>query len=132
MSYIDMLYIYIRHQEDDFLKIAVIGSRNLVVNIERYIPSEITELISGGGKGIDSLAEQFADQNCIPKRILKPEYDKYGRKAPLIRDRQIVDCADLVVAVWDGFSSGTWYTINYARRIGKPVKVYQIPSFERT
>lgn len=132
MPHIDILYIYMRQQEDDFLKIAVIGSRNLVVTIERYIPSEITELISGGAKGIDSLAEQFADQNCIPKQILKPEYDKYGRKAPLIRDRQIVDCADLVVAVWDGFSSGTWYTINYARHIGKPVKVYQIPFFEGT
>lgn len=43
------------------MKIAIIGSRNLKINIEMYIPKNITLLISGGARGVDSLAEKYAD-----------------------------------------------------------------------
>jgi nucleoside 2-deoxyribosyltransferase len=35
-----------------------------------------------------------------------------------------VDNADMVLAFWDGSSHGTKYTIDYAKRMGKPVKIY--------
>jgi hypothetical protein len=49
------------------MKIAVVGSRDLNVEIGKYIPSNITLLINGGAKGIDTLAELWADENNIPK-----------------------------------------------------------------
>ena len=81
------------------MKIAVIGSRNLRVDISKYIPAGTTEIISGGARGIDTLAEKYADENNIPKLIFKPEYEKYGKSAPLRRNKTIVEKSDIVVAI---------------------------------
>ncbi len=108
------------------MRIAMVGSRNLLVDIEKYIPENITELISGGAEGIDTLAEQWADRNNIPKLIIKPDYDKDGRSAPIRRNRIIVEAADLVLALWDGKSRGTKFTVDYAKERGIPVQVVLI------
>lgn len=39
----------------------------------------------------------------------------------LVRNRAMVDIADEVIAYWDGGSSGTGYTVNYAIEQNKPV-----------
>ena len=72
------------------MKIVVIGSRVLNVDISKYIPALTTEITSGGAKGIDTLAEKYADENNIPKLIIKPEYTKYEKSAPLQRNKIIV------------------------------------------
>lgn len=109
------------------MKIAVIGSRSITnVDIGKYIPSDITQLITGGARGVDTLAEKYADGHKILKLIIKPDYGKIGKFAALIRNRQIVDSADIAIAIWDGFSRGTKYTVDYAKRISKPVLVYII------
>ncbi len=107
------------------MKVAVIGSRSITdFDIGRYIPPDATLIISGGAVGVDTLAEKYADRNGIEKLIIYPEYDIYGRSAPLVRDRLIVDRADLVIAFWDGESRGTEYTISYAKRRKVPCEVY--------
>lgn len=108
------------------MRVAIVGSRDLSVDIEKYIPENTTEIVSGGARGIDTLAERWADQHNIPKLILKPDYDKYGRSAPIRRNEIIVSAADLVVAVWDGKSRGTKSTIDYAKKCGIPVQVLLI------
>ena len=52
-----------------------------------------------------------------------PEYDKYGRAAPLKRNITIIEYAD-VVLVFDGTSRETKYVINHCKRLGVPVKVF--------
>ena len=107
------------------MKVAIIGSRNLInVEISKYIPENVTEIISGGAIGIDTLAEEVADKRRISKSIIRPEYDKYGKKAPLIRNKEIVKRAELVIAFWDGKSRGTKFTIDYAKKLNKEVKIY--------
>ena len=106
------------------MKVAIIGSRNLDVDIEKYIPENTTTIISGGAKGIDSLAETYAEKHNIPTIIFEPDYSKYGRKAPIVRNQLIAKEADIVVAIWDGKSKGTAYTINYAQKIGKRTYTY--------
>lgn len=108
------------------MKVAIIGSRDLDVDIEKYIPENTTMIISGGAKGIDSLAESYANKHNIPTIIFEPDYSKYGRKAPLVRNQLIAKEADIVVAIWDGKSKGTAYTINYAQKIGKCTYTYAI------
>lgn len=108
------------------MKIAVVGSRGLSIDIASYIPPEATEIVSGGAIGIDTQAERYADQNRISKHIIRPQYGKYGREAPLIRNKLIVDEADLVIAIWDGISNGTKYTIEYAKSKGKPITVVKL------
>jgi len=104
--------------------VSVIGSRNLNVDIAKYIPAGTTEIISGGAKGIDTLAEKYADENNIPKLIIKPEYEKYGKSAPLRRNKTIVENSDILVAIWDGSSNGTKFAIDYAKKIGKTLELY--------
>lgn len=111
------------------MKVAIIGSRNVNLHsIADFIPEKIaglmTEIITGGAVGVDTLALKYARENNIKATILKPEYEKYKRGAPLIRNRLIVDASDLVIAIWDGKSRGTKYTIDYAEKIGKEPKIY--------
>lgn len=109
------------------MKVAIIGSRTLTnVDLEKYLPKNISLIISGGAKGIDTLAEIYADKHNIPKLILLPEYKKYGRNAPLKRNYLIVELADLVIAFWDGKSAGTQHSINYACTAGATIKVFNI------
>ncbi len=107
------------------MKVAVVGSRSIGnADISRYIPPDADLIISGGAVGVDTLAEEYADSHGIKKLILYPDYELYGKSAPLIRDKLIVDHADLVIAVWDGVSSGTEFTISYAKRRGVPCEIY--------
>lgn len=109
------------------MKIAVIGSRNLSVReLGCYLPRGVSEIISGGAKGIDTLAREYALKNGIRLTEILPEYARYGRGAPLRRNLQIIDCADEVVAIWDGRSRGTAYVIDQCNKRGKKVTVYVI------
>ena len=41
------------------MKVAVIGSRNLIVqDLKHYLPEEVTEIVSGGAKGVDTSAKE--------------------------------------------------------------------------
>lgn len=119
------MYLKYVHARGEKMKVAIVGSRSLInVEISKYIPENVTEIISGGAIGIDTLAEEVADKRKISKSIIRPEYDKYGKKAPLIRNKEIVERAELVIAFWDGKSRGTKFTIDYAKKLNKKVKIY--------
>ena len=111
--------------EQQRLCVAVIGSRGIKrADLARYLPAETTMLISGGAVGVDTLAEEYAEQHGLPIRVIRPNYAMYGKNAPLLRNKQIVESADLVVALWDGSSPGTAFTVNYAHEQGVPVRLY--------
>ena len=106
------------------MKVMIAGSRSIEsIDISAYIPTNTDLIISGGAKGIDSIAEQYADRHSISKLILRPDWSKYGKAAPLVRNKLMVDLADLIIIVWDGRSNGTKYTLNYANKSKKPVKL---------
>ena len=108
------------------MKVAVIGSRGLLVeNLGQYLPDGTTEIVSGGAKGIDTCARQYALSHGLKLTEFLPEYDKYGRGAPLKRNLQIIEYADCVLAFWDGASRGTKYVIDNCKRIGKPIRVFK-------
>ena len=102
------------------MKIAIIGSRSITdADIGKYV-SAGDEIVSGGAAGIDTLAAEYAKRNGLKLTVFLPEYEKYGRAAPIVRNKQIVDYADKVVAFWDGSSRGTLSVIKYAEKVGKP------------
>ena len=106
------------------MKLAIIGSRNLTeTEIDEYIPCGVTEIVSGGAKGIDTLAREYANKNHIKITEFLPRYDLYGRGAPLKRNGEIAEYADEAIAFWDGKSKGTAYTINLFKKRGKKVTV---------
>ena len=106
------------------MKVAVIGSRKLQVNnLEDYLPDGVTEIVSGGARGIDTCARRYARLHGIKLTEFLPDYRRYGRGAPLKRNLQIIEYADMVLAFWDGASRGTKFVIDQCKERGIPVKV---------
>lgn len=107
------------------MKVAVIGSRNLTVpNLEKYLPEGTTEIVSGGAKGVDTSARECAQRMGLKLTEFLPEYEKYGRAAPIKRNDLIIDHADMVLAFWDGKSRGTAYVIKTCEEKNKKVVIY--------
>lgn len=111
------------------MKTAVVGSRELTLrpgDIKFYVPAVTTEIVSGGAKGIDTAAKNYAEEKKYKYTELLPDYKKYGRVAPLKRNDEIIDYADIVVAIWDGKSKGTKYAIDKCNKIAKSLIVYYV------
>ena len=107
------------------MRVAVIGSRGLRVDdLENYLPPETTEIVSGGAKGIDACAREYALRRGLKLTEYLPEYSRYGRAAPLKRNITIIENADLVLAFWDGRSRGTRYVIDNCKKRNIPVEIH--------
>ena len=107
------------------MKVAVIGSRSLSVeNLEQYLPENTEEIVSGGARGIDDCARDYALTHHLKLKEFTPDYHLYGRSAPLKRNIQIIEYADFVIAFWDGMSRGTKFTIGQCKKLGRAHKVY--------
>ena len=108
------------------MKIAIIGSRNIKnINLEEYV-TDADEIVSGGARGVDTLAAEYAKQNGIKLTEFLPEYDRYGKGAPLVRNKQIVNYSDKIIAFWDGKSRGTKFALEYAEKKEKTVVLINI------
>lgn len=111
--------------DENGIRVAVVGSRGITaVDLSQFLPRNCCLIVSGGARGVDTIAEQYAKDHGIKTLIIRPDYERYGRSAPIRRNDIIVDNADLVLAFWDGESHGTKYTIDYAKKTGKPVKIH--------
>lgn len=107
------------------MKCAVIGSRELTVEYSgKYLPNEVTEIVSGEARGIDTCAANYAKKHKIKLTEFLPDYTRYGRKAPLVRNLQIISYADCVLAFWDGQSRGTKFVIEQCKNQHKKITVY--------
>lgn len=109
------------------MKVAIIGSRNIVINnIADYIPKNASEIVSGGAKGVDSCAKKYALEKQLKYTEFLPEYKKFGRSAPLKRNLQIIEYSDLIIAIWDGKSNGTKFVIDNCIKKNKEVQIFKI------
>lgn len=109
------------------MKVAVIGSRTLKIdNLGDYLPQNTTEIISGGAKGIDSCAREYALSHNIKLTEILPDYARYGKGAPLKRNITIIQSADIVLTFWDGKSRGTKFVIDKCDEMGVNVKIYHM------
>ena len=109
------------------MKTAIIGSRGITnIDVGMYLPEGTDEIVSGGAKGVDTLARDYAVQHGIKLTEFLPDYSRYKRGAPLKRNEQIIEYADVILAFWDGQSKGTKFVIDKAEKIGKEVRVIVI------
>lgn len=109
------------------MKVAIIGSRSITAYpLEEVIPADTEEIISGGARGVDTLAREYAQAHGIPLTEILPDYARYGKGAPLRRNLEIIAKAELVIALWDGRSTGTAHSISICRNTGKPVLVVSV------
>lgn len=105
------------------MRVIIAGSRGikdydaLVETIENAgILDDIEEIVTGGALGVDALAEEFAEREGIPLRVFYPDWKRFGRAAGPIRNEQMAEYADCLIALWDGESKGTRNMIAEARK----------------
>jgi predicted Rossmann fold nucleotide-binding protein DprA/Smf involved in DNA uptake len=111
------------------VKLAIIGSRTITeLNLARYIKEKPDTVISGGAKGIDTIAWKWAIDSHIEIIVHRPDYNRDGRWAALRRNDVIVAEADKIMAFWNGKSTGTKYVIDKAKKLGKPIEIIMIES----
>ena len=109
------------------MRVGVVGSRSItVLNLKDYLPKDTTMIVSGGARGVDTCARQYAKTYGIPLLEFLPDYERYGRSAPLRRNVTIVENSDLVLAFWDGRSRGTMHTVHECERQGVPCRIIKI------
>lgn len=89
-------------------------------------PFEITSVVSGKAKGVDSLGEQYAIQNNLPVYEFPADWQKYGRGAGIIRNREMAKNAEALLALWDGKSKGTEAMIKLAEHAGIQIFIFTI------
>jgi len=109
------------------MKLAIIGSRSIEnLNLDEYIKEKPDVIISGGAKGIDTIAWKWALENHIEIIVYRPDYNLNGKCAALKRNDIIISEADKIIAFWDRKSTGTKYVIDRAIKLNKPVEVINI------
>jgi predicted Rossmann fold nucleotide-binding protein DprA/Smf involved in DNA uptake len=112
------------------IRLAVIGSRtwtdyNFIYDAIKGWKLEPDDIVvSGGATGADQFAEKAAKMLGFKTQIFYPEYEKYGKEAPLVRNRIIVESSDGVLAFWDLKSVGTLHALKIAKQLGKPITIF--------
>lgn len=84
---------------------------------------EVTEVVSGGARGADRCGEKVATIYGIPVKKFIPDWDGLGKRAGFVRNAEMAEYADALLAFWDKKSKGTKHMIDTATKKGLHVKV---------
>lgn len=85
----------------------------------------VTEVVSGKARGVDTLGERWANNHGIRVKPFPADWGQYGKVAGFMRNQQMADYADALIAIWDGQSRGTKDMIDRAKAGGLLVYVYE-------
>lgn len=94
--------------------------------------SGISEIVSGTAKGADKLGERYAVAKSIPIKRFPADWNKYGKVAGHVRNRQMAEYADVCVVFWDGESRGSANMIACTKELKLPTIVvkYKVRRFQ--
>ena len=114
-------------------KIVVAGTRNYnnYNEAKLYIDFCISELkkeneiifLSGGCRGADMLGERYAKEKGYKVKRYPADWNKYGKSAGVIRNKEMANEGDCFICFWDGKSRGTKSMIDFAKTTNKPIKI---------
>lgn len=116
----------------NFKKVIIAGSRDFETE-EHYLQLESQmdklilafglpdEIVSGAARGADRLGERYASANGIKITRFIPDWDRHPKRAGFLRNEEMANYADTLVAFWDGHSKGTRHMIEYAIKQGLEV-----------
>jgi len=128
------------------MKVVIAGSRDVTDPevIEWAIEDsgfEVTEVISGCAKGVDTFAMMWAERNSVPVEQFEPDWtnlthpnalikrnkwgQKYDARAGLRRNELMAVHAEALIAIWDGRSTGTKHMIKMAKKRELPIYVFR-------
>ena len=76
----------------------------------------ITQIVSGAARGADQMGERYAQGRSLPVARFPANWDLYGKRAGFLRNVEMANNADALVAFWDGSSRGTKHMIDTGRK----------------
>jgi hypothetical protein len=82
--------------------------------------SNVDEIVSGDARGADAQGVTYAIQHNIPVKHFPANWDKFGKSAGFIRNAEMGEYVDALIAFWDGQSRGTAHMIQTMKRLRKP------------
>jgi len=91
-------------------------------NWKTYIQPEI---VSSGAYGVDWLGEKYAKTHHLPLKVFPANWTLHGKRAGILRNIEMGQYADALIAVWDGSSRGTKHMIDYMLSLNKLVFIYK-------
>jgi len=114
------------------VKTIIAGSRSIVeyqivraaIRVSGF-SQRITEVVSGGARGVDTSGELWAQIQNLPCKRFPADWSRLGNGAGAIRNNEMAAYADILIVVWDGESRGTAHMIKVMRKLGKPVFTYR-------
>ena len=109
-------------------KVIVAGSRTfqnypLLCKELDKIKEQIGEVVSGEARGADALGLTYAYDNDIKVKGFPADWERYGKSAGFVRNGEMADYADCLIAFWDGQSVGTKDMIDKMEKLGKEVHI---------
>jgi hypothetical protein len=112
------------------MKIIIAGSRNfndynLLKSSCDNLLTQFTniEIVSGTARGADKLGERYAREKGYSIKQFPANWDKFGKSAGYIRNDEMAQYADMLIAFWDGTSKGTKHMIDLANKRGIKVEI---------
>lgn len=114
------------------MKVIIAGGRNFTDydllyrkcnNILLHQDWSLLEIVSGTANGADALGERYAKVNDVPIKRFPADWDNNGKAAGVIRNKQMAEYAEGLIAFWDGKSRGTKHMIDTATKLGLKVKI---------
>ena len=118
--------------EKPTVKVGIVGSRSITSSeyvfsvldfyLARLLEENEVVIVSGGAVGIDSLGAQWAELRKLKTEIYLPDYKQYGKSATFLRNQQIIDNSDYLIAITTG-SNGTADSTKRAVKKNIPIKI---------
>lgn len=87
------------------------------------------EIISGGANGADKLGEKYANERGYKIKQFLAKWDLYGKSAGFIRNEQMAEYGEALIAFWDESSKGTEHMIELAKKYELKIKISSYDKF---
>ena len=118
-------------------KVIVAGSRNItskdmifhkldILLSQKIKEGEKIQIISRAARGVGRIGEEYAAARGFLCKRFSADWDTHGKRAGYLRNCQMADNADALVAFWDGESPGTRHMIQTAKNSGLVVRVIHV------
>ena len=106
----------------DFMDYNLLKEKVNKILQEKRVTHKIV-IISGCARGADTLGVRYASENAFDVDKYPADWDKYGKKAGYMRNVEMAENADALIAFWDGKSKGTKHMIDIATERNLPIRV---------
>ena len=106
----------------DFMDYNLLKEKVNKILQEKKVTHKIV-IISGCARGADTLGLRYASENAFDVEKYPAEWDKYGKKAGYMRNVEMAENADALIAFWDGKSKGTKHMIDIATERNLPIRI---------